>query len=732
MLALPDEASLSPTVPSYAKPEDSQPITDPAAGLEPEISPLFASPEQQSAPLFTEEFQQLIAPAKTDIASSPMAPPPAEQPVVQPISQEAIPTQPLPLPVQSEIDQPTEVEQCESLEVLLAQLNHSAPPTPPMSLGASNLGNLTEAQSPLAASPNNETALVDWELSPMETPALTNDWSLMPPAAPNNKSANRLSHEQTQASLSSDVAGPTNPNIEDQSLLPMASLADCFTTPETQQAPSEMASENTAALWSHQSELTPPQQSQPELSILDTLMSPGSGPYSTNGDALSPPEMHSETFGTISFTPESPEMANPDTSLAPTGFSEISLEPPFWEETETSIAFGELTPPSGMEQSQASVWEDELAPADLSLPSPLPSESLADNSLLFEPDTAVPDMADMEELTSLDANYEPEESEQLWCNAEDAISESADLNSSSSAYDLNHYDDPDEPSQMIDLDQDASESFTSTSEFFTKDALQSLNSLLSLPAAEEETAYMPETAYQEQTEIPNEEDFSRAAFLTGFNPIYHQEKLGMAANFGLGTMEEEPETAPPQLASIEPEMTWDAPSEELYPAPEETPVLMEMMHSPVEQPFNEIPEDIPYTDDYLPESSLPEALESLLNPVIEKPITSKPSILETISSKWNPQANPDNAKTDQVKRTSAQNPVSSSFSRMDPPYNGYSQDFPELTDLPMITGIKAPSLSQAMTNFEEEMLLQETRFIRQSINNLVERYFAQQEPDSSM
>jgi hypothetical protein len=54
-----------------------------------------------------------------------------------------------------------------------------------------------------------------------------------------------------------------------------------------------------------------------------------------------------------------------------------------------------------------------------------------------------------------------------------------------------------------------------------------------------------------------------------------------------------------------------------------------------------------------------------------------------------------------------------------------------LVEAAHLQNAKARTLSQAINNFEQEMLLNETRFVKQSINNLVDRYFAQQEPDNS-
>lgn len=41
------------------------------------------------------------------------------------------------------------------------------------------------------------------------------------------------------------------------------------------------------------------------------------------------------------------------------------------------------------------------------------------------------------------------------------------------------------------------------------------------------------------------------------------------------------------------------------------------------------------------------------------------------------------------------------------------------------------SIADALESFEEEIMLQDNRFFRNSINNLVDQYFAQQEPEDS-
>jgi len=757
MLAAPDGepqgGASVPTLPTYRTRGEDEPVVDPAAALETPaesqpVTPLVANSDN---PALDEAFNKLfmdgapsLALPEVDTQIQPFLKPAAPE-VSLPLAQNVAQSEPVAAtkpatecaPTSSEafISEPAAPQRHgDSLDQLLAQLSKTAPatsPQPPKPM--ESLGLLDEAlipptvsQTEAATQPENKQPDENkdtWGLAPKEAPPLSSDWSLIETSPPSTAFAEitttpdllNLAEAGTpdlypahQEQEPIPAAPPIAPAAHSSVYQPGSSLTDILGA-ATAAASGHGASiaEGTpsfSSLSAPQAEQNQPTTSASKGSLLDTLLPPPSAESPQANQAYSAPptdfsaknEPQPETSSEWGFEGVQ--------NISAPALDDFSLVPPAANNWGTENWGAEIQTDSLPEPKNTT---DEWALPKASAPEYDPLEALAP--------PALNDLADhpTEELAI-------DEAEESW-SEDDLLSESAQLNSSSNAYDLNHYDDPDEPGDVIELSQDEPDNAW-TDEAAAAD-LDNLLSQLKKPQCDTHQAAstdIPTTHHAEEAPnlkpAPQPLDVS-ALFADEFEDEAEPESYALApepehstqpaaaqaqaAELTLSTEDQEPGILA-DYAALSPDKSQEKPGTE----PTKT-------HQQAEAPL-----DRPHKT---------EAGEEQMLRLKGNKSAPEQSILEALSAKFIAYPREDSPNT----KASEDAPALKSPDNLPKPKSEESPRHSSSPEQSLAAKIQPPSLSQALSNFEEETLLKETRFVRQSINNLVDRYFAQQEQDNS-
>lgn len=716
MLAAPDTPTTQEaTVPSYAMPDNGQPMLDPAAGLEQPESPLFAPriKKEQESP-FTDDFNQLFAPGKPLLSAPPtealdfglpMSQPQQSSPLPKPAALSSALSESL-----SSLSPLSNDQQQQSLEELLAKLG----PAPKPEADLAGLASLIP-ESPVSMAPTLDFQAPEPAIAPLEktAPALEDNWSLDLTTAPPLSSDWSLVSADISSPAIMEPMSPYSPaDLQPDDLLAppdmayglpeepkqpldMPMLEDCLTNamaaamPEADHQSMIPAMDNLAAanldapLPSHQPS-APKAAAPATTSMLDTLIPPP--PKAVGSDAVMPP---------------SPMDAHGDATGDAIGFGLI----PDWNQ---DAGFGMPSVPQGADDFDgfSMLGPAIMEPTAPELSNSNPTKGFGD----FDLPEAEPEQSPLAALGFSPEDLELEEEDDSWASSEDAISESAELNSSSTAYDFNHYDDPDEPSPAFELEEELDDSTSAHNLQAMADMLSQLRP--SKPAAE------PPKTRSDIPPIPLPE---------AETPAWDTMEMVPSA---MEDWDAVPAASIPNLdtpANYTPKPIHSANLEAAYVADNRNGHAAETHHGPMASAYLEI-ETIQAEVQPFPMESIEAQEEQMLTLNGLKADPDK-SLLENISAKFIARPRQESPNTHASDMPCEVEPYSAKAAT--PPVEELMIDPSGLLDQMPASKQKAPTLSQAMSNFEEEMMLRETRFIKQSINNLVDTYFAQQERDSS-
>jgi len=299
------------------------------------------------------------------------------------------------------------------------------------------------------------------------------------------------------------------------------------------------------------------------------------------------------------------------------------------------------------------------------------------------------------------------------------------LNHSSNAYDLNHYDDPDEPASAFDLEtggQAESESFQDISNLLSQLTQTSAPQSQGISNSQES---MPENSTPEQSIWENPMlDFSPDLSAGNWDgetwDASQAESDSNSQTFEFQTL------SSPALSSIgeEPRPSSEPMQEETYSQldPLVEPVLSEAQAL---EPRDTSPEiraraaerelalDTLFEEKFLPEKLTAQRLSHSKQEKAQSP--EKIQGIEKAQS------------IEVAQKRAAQRPLP-------PPQDNFKDSHFGSYDTTLLLNMQPGqelSLSQAMSQFDKDTILKETHFVRQSINKLVEGYFSRQEPDAS-
>ena len=303
-----------------------------------------------------------------------------------------------------------------------------------------------------------------------------------------------------------------------------------------------------------------------------------------------------------------------------------------------------------------------------------------------------------------------------WSSAEEYLPESANLNTSEAAYDLNHYDDPDTPIESINLSAEA----------------EVVGGLSHLQALTDQVAQ----------NIPETSNAGSAAPDARMNADFSAPHRGTDWSEPNNLLDIDPAEASFSEV-LETPLPFYEPSSDISP-----PVLD---YSTYEESVAEVPtpihaDDSSFYTEAVTEPGLPPTVkgqpsipsvnpESVLTAAWIARVRTEPK--QEYTPKGHLPTEPPESHAMAVKKANPE-PVAQ------PPepiliHHKHAQTKTQsaIKPKPIMPSQKNPTLleslspSQAINHFGRETILHEAQFVKQSINNLVDRYFSQQESDHS-